>query len=87
MTVWLQEVVQHQWDPRVESQPHLKWAMAGGAMESPVVAMLNIGKTLIPCVRVLGIIHAQDMHNHSIYDLGLAIYLRVEGCVFGELGV
>jgi hypothetical protein len=27
------------------------------------------------------------MHNHSIYDLGLAIYLGVEGRGFGELGV
>jgi hypothetical protein len=27
------------------------------------------------------------MHNHSIYNLGLAIYLEVEGHGFGELGV
>jgi hypothetical protein len=56
-------------------------------MKGCVVAMLNIGETLIPCVRVLGIIHAQDMHNHSIYDLDLAICLVVEGRGFGELGV
>jgi hypothetical protein len=31
--------------------------------------MLNIGKTLIPCVGVLGIVHVQDMHDHSIDDL------------------
>ena len=31
--------------------------------------------------------HLKDMHNHSIYDLGLAICLRVEGRGFGELGV
>jgi hypothetical protein len=49
--------------------------------------MMDIGKTLIPCARVIGIIHAQDMHDHSIYDLGLAICLGVEGCGFGELGV
>jgi hypothetical protein len=29
----------------------------------------------------------KDMHNHLIYDLGLAIYLGVEGRGFGELGV
>jgi hypothetical protein len=29
----------------------------------------------------------QDMHDHSIYDLGLAICLGVEGHGFGELGV
>jgi hypothetical protein len=56
-------------------------------MQGLVVAMMDIGKTLIPCVRVLGIIHAQDMHDHSIYDLGLAICLGVEGHGFGELGV
>jgi hypothetical protein len=49
--------------------------------------MLDIGKDLIPCVRVLVIILGKDMHNHSIYDLGLAIYLRVVSHVFGELGV
>jgi hypothetical protein len=49
--------------------------------------MLYIGKTLIPCVRVLVIIHAHDMHDHSIYELGLSICLGVEGRGFGELGV
>ena len=51
------------------------------------VAVLNIGKNLIPCARVLGIVHAQDMHNHLVEDLGLAIRLGVEGNGFGELGV
>ena len=49
--------------------------------------MLDIGKALIPCVRGLLIIHVKDMHNHSIDDLGLAIYLGVEGNVFVELGI
>jgi hypothetical protein len=49
--------------------------------------MLNIGETLILCARVLGIIHAKDMHDHSIYNLDLAICLGVEGRGFGELGV
>jgi hypothetical protein len=56
-------------------------------MQGSFVAMLDIGKTLIPCAKVLGIIHAQDMHDHSIYDLNLAIFGGVEGCGFGELGV
>jgi hypothetical protein len=56
-------------------------------MQGLVVAMMDIGKALVPCVGVLLIIHAQDMHNHSIYNLGLAIYLGVEGHGFGELGV
>jgi hypothetical protein len=49
--------------------------------------MLDTGKALIPCARVLWIIHAKDMHNHSIYNLGLAIYMGVEDCGFRELGV
>jgi hypothetical protein len=56
-------------------------------MESPVVVVLNIGKTLIPCTWMLRVIHAQDVHNHPIDDLCLAIGLRVEGSGFSELGV
>ena len=56
-------------------------------MQGSVVAMLDIGKALIPCARFLLIIHAKDIHNHLIYNLGLAIYLGVEGRRFGELGV
>jgi hypothetical protein len=56
-------------------------------MESLVVAMLNIMKTLIPCTRMLRVIHAQDVHDHSIDDLCLAINLRVEGSGLSELGV
>jgi hypothetical protein len=61
--------------------------MVGGAMESPNVVVLNIGKTLIPCVGVLGILHARDMHNHLIDDLSFSICLGVEGNRFSELGV
>jgi hypothetical protein len=49
--------------------------------------MLKKGKILIPCARVLGIVHAQDMHDHPIDNLILAIYLGVESSGFGELGV
>jgi hypothetical protein len=56
-------------------------------MQGSVVAMLDIGKPLILCARVLLIIHLKDMNNHSIYNLGLAICLGVEGHGFGELGV
>jgi hypothetical protein len=56
-------------------------------MQGSILDMLDIGKALIPCERVLGIIHAKDMHNHLIYDLGLAICQGVEGRGFGELGV
>jgi hypothetical protein len=71
----------------LESQPHLKWAMVGGAMESPVVTVLNIGETLVPCTWMLRVVHVQDVHNHLIDDLCLVICLGVESSGFCELGV
>jgi hypothetical protein len=56
-------------------------------MQGLVVAMLDIGKTLIPCAGVLRIVHAQDMYAHLIDDLSLAIYLGLEGSGLGELGI
>jgi hypothetical protein len=71
----------------LESHPHLKWAMVSGDMEGPVVSILNIGKTLIPCTWMLRVIHVQDVHNHSIDELCFAISLRVEGSIFSDIGV
>jgi hypothetical protein len=56
-------------------------------MYGSVVAVMNIGKSLIPGAGVLGILHAQDVHDHLVDDLGLAIRLGVEGSGLGELGV
>jgi hypothetical protein len=56
-------------------------------MYGSVVTVLNIGNTLIPGVWVLGIVHAQDVHDHLIDDLSLSICLGVEGSGLGELGV
>ena len=71
----------------MESQPYLKWAMVRGAMESIVVVVLNIGKTLIPYTQMLRVLHAHDVHNNPIDELCMAIGLRVEGSGFSELGV
>jgi hypothetical protein len=71
----------------LESQTHLKWAMAGGTMEISIVTVLDIWETFIPWTCILGIIHAQDVHNHMIYDLCLAINLWVESSGLCELGV
>jgi hypothetical protein len=71
----------------LESRTHLKWAMASGAMESLVVTVLNIGKTLVPCMWMLRIVHAQDVKNHLIDDLYLVVGLGVESNGFCELGV
>jgi hypothetical protein len=43
---------------RLESQPHLKWAMVDGDMESPFVTMLNIVETLIPCTWIVRVVHS-----------------------------
>jgi hypothetical protein len=61
--------------------------MVSGAMETPVVTVLNIGETLIPCAWILIFVHAYDVHNHIIDDLYLVIYLGVESSGFSELGV
>jgi hypothetical protein len=56
-------------------------------MQGLVVAMLEIGNTLIPYARVLRVIHVQDMHDHLIYNLSFTICLGVEGRGFVHLGV
>ena len=71
------------WNPN----PHLKGAMADGAMESHVVVVLNIGKTLIPCTYMIRVVHEQDVHNHLIVNLYLVVCLWVERSGFSELGV
>jgi hypothetical protein len=71
------------WNPN----PTLNGLWNGGAMESPVVTVLNIGETLIPCMWMLRVVHAQDVHNHPIDDLCLVVCLGVESSGFSELGV
>jgi hypothetical protein len=56
-------------------------------MERPIVTFLNIGKTLVSCMWILRIVHAQDVHNHLIDNLCLAISLGVESSGFCDLGV
>jgi hypothetical protein len=56
-------------------------------MESPVVTLLDIWETLVPCMWILRIVHVRDVHNHPIDDLCLAIGLGVERSGFCELGV
>jgi hypothetical protein len=48
---------------------------------------VDIWETLIPCTRMLRVVHAQDVYNHPIDDLSLAIDLGVERSGFCELGV
>jgi hypothetical protein len=61
--------------------------MVSGTMGIPFVTVLEIWETLVPCMGVLRIVHAQDVHNHPIDDIGLAIGLGVERSGFCELSV
>ena len=56
-------------------------------MQGLIVAMLDIGKTLIQCTGVFLIVHVQGMYYHLIDNLNLAICLGMEGNGFGELGI
>jgi hypothetical protein len=49
--------------------------------------MLEINKSFIPCVWILGFLHAQEMHDHPIDELYFSISLRVEGSGFGNLDI
>jgi hypothetical protein len=42
---------------QLESQTHLKCVMASGVMESSIVVVMNIGKTLIECMHMFKIVH------------------------------
>ena len=56
-------------------------------MESPVVTLLNIWETLIPCTWILRVVNAQNVHNNLIEDLYLDVFLGVESSEFSDLGV
>ena len=59
--------------------------MSSRAMNGSVVTMFHIWKTIIPCVGMLRVVHPQNVHDHPIYYLRLAIRLGMEGGGFGEL--
>ena len=71
----------------MESQAHVKGAVVGWAMEGPVIAVLYIEEALIPCVWMIWVVHAQNVYDHLVDDLYLAISLGMESCGICELGV
>ena len=77
----------HQWDivNEILSPPErgYGWLSCGGT----IIAMLYIGEALIPCAWILWVLHAQNVYNHPVDDLYLAISLGMERCGLGELGV
>ena len=56
-------------------------------MYGSFVVLLNIGKTLILGVGVLGTTHKKYVHDDLVDDLSSTILLGVEGSGLGELGV
>jgi len=61
--------------------------MASCVVESGVIATLDIGEALIPCVCMLSVVHPQSVYDHPIDDLSLEISLGMESCGLSELGV
>jgi hypothetical protein len=53
----------------MEPQEHLKMDVAKIFVEGSDVAMFNIWKALIPCMWMIGVVHAHDVHNHSVEKL------------------
>jgi hypothetical protein len=56
-------------------------------MESSVVVVLDIGEAFIPCVWMLRVVHVQNVYDHPVDDLCLAISLGVESRGLSELGI
>jgi hypothetical protein len=54
-------------------------------MNGPIVIVPNIQKTIIRFAGMLRVVHLQNVHDHPIYNLRLAISLGMEGDGFGEL--
>ena len=68
-------------------QADLKWVLTNRDMKSIVVVVLHIRKVVIPCMWMFGVVLSQDVQDHLIDHLCLAISLGMEGSGFGELGV
>ena len=77
----------HQWDVVAGILSHLKMVVAYRAMESPVIAVLDIREDLIPCAWILWVVHVQNVYDHTVDKLCLAIGLGMEGCGLSEFGV
>ena len=71
----------------LKPQSNLKRVVASLAMNSLVVVVLHIRKVVIPHAWMFGVVHPQDVHDHPIDHLYLAISVRMESNGFGELSV
>jgi hypothetical protein len=71
----------------LKPQANLKWVVASRAMNRLVVVVFHIRKVVIPCAWMFRVVHPQDVHDHPIEHLYLAISLGMEDSGFGEHGV
>ena len=81
---WKSYINGTQW---LKAKANLKWAMASRAMNKSIVVVLHIRKVVIPHAWMFGVVHLQDVHDHPIDHICLAIGLGMGSSVFGELGV
>lgn len=56
-------------------------------MENSIVVVLDIGEAFIPCAWMLQVLHTQNVYDHPIDNLCLAINLGVESCGLSELSI
>lgn len=56
-------------------------------MEIPSVVFLDIGEDFLPCAWMLKAIHVQNVYNHPIVDLCLAIGFGLEIHGLIDLGI
>jgi len=61
--------------------------MASWVMEIPSVVFLDIGEDFLPCAWMLKAIHVQNVYNHPIVDLCLAIGFGLEIHGLIDLGI
>ena len=74
-------------DQLLKSQACMKWVVASRDVNSLVVVVFHIRKNSIPCAWIFGVVHPQDVNDHPIDHLYLAISFGMEDNGFGELGV
>ena len=56
-------------------------------MKRSIVDVFHVRKDVILGAWMFGVVHPQDVHDHPIDHLYLAISVRMESNGFGELGV
>jgi hypothetical protein len=85
--VWPQGVVQHPWDPMVEIPTLLERGCCRLNYVWICCSFAEYREYYHPRCGVLVIVHAQDVHDHPVDDICLAIHLGMEGSRLGQRDV